>query len=131
MTDDDLLDPMGDAALGIITAHQYSAAHPSATNAAFVAGFKKFTGTRPNVVSVAVYDGIRVIYEVLTQTGGDADGDKLIAAMKGLTFESPRGPMTIDPETRDIVQNIYVRRVERRDGELYKVEIETFQSIGC
>jgi branched-chain amino acid transport system substrate-binding protein len=124
MTDDDLLNPMGDAALGIITAHQYSAAHPSATNAAFVAGFRKFTGTRPNFVSVAVYDGMRVIYEALKKTGGDTDGDALIAGMKGLSFESPRGPITIDPETRDIIQNIYIRRVERNDGELYNVEFE-------
>jgi branched-chain amino acid transport system substrate-binding protein len=129
MTDDDLLNPMGDAALGIITAHQYSAAHPSAANAAFVAGFKNFTGTRPNFVSVAVYDGMRVIYEALKKTGGDVDGDKLIAAMKGLSFESPRGPISIDPETRDIIQNIYIRRVERRDGELYNVEIETFPAV--
>jgi branched-chain amino acid transport system substrate-binding protein len=129
MTDDDLLNPMGDAALGIITAHQYSAAHPSAVNSAFVAGFKKFTGTRPNYVSVAVYDGMRVIYEALKKTGGDADGDKLIAAMKGLSFESPRGPITIDPETRDIVQNIYIRRVERKDSELYNVEFETFPQV--
>jgi branched-chain amino acid transport system substrate-binding protein len=129
MTDDDLLNPMGDAALGIITAHQYSAAHPSAANAAFVAGFKKFTGGRPNYVSVAVYDGMRVIYEALKKTDGDTDGDKLIAAMKGLSFESPRGPITIDPETRDIVQNIYIRRVERKDGELYNVEFETFPAV--
>jgi branched-chain amino acid transport system substrate-binding protein len=129
MTDDDLLNPMGDAALGIITAHQYSAAHASAANAAFVAAFKKFTGTRPNYVSVGVYDGMRVIYEALKKTGGDADGDKLIAAMKGLSFESPRGPITIDPETRDVIQNIYIRRVERRNGELYNVEIETFPAV--
>jgi branched-chain amino acid transport system substrate-binding protein len=129
LTDDDLLDPMGDAALGIVTAHQYSAAHPSARNAAFVTGFKKFTGTRPNFVSVAVYDGMRVIYDALMKTGGDADGDKLIAAMKGASFESPRGPITIDPETRDIVQNIYIRRVERKDGELYNVEFETFPAV--
>jgi branched-chain amino acid transport system substrate-binding protein len=103
MTDDDLLNPMGDAALGIITAHQYSTAHPSAANASFVAGFKKFTGTRPNFVSVAVYDGMRVIYEALKKTGGDTNGDKLIAAMKGPSFESPRGPIAIDPETRDII----------------------------
>jgi Periplasmic binding protein len=104
MTDDDLLNPIGDAALGIITAHQYSAAHRTAANAAFVTGFKNFTGTRPNFVSVAAYDGMRVISEALKKTGGDADGDKLIAAMNGLSFESPRGPVAIDPETRDIVQ---------------------------
>jgi branched-chain amino acid transport system substrate-binding protein len=65
----------------------------------------------------------------LKKTGGDANGDKLIAAMKGMSFESPRGPITIDPETRDIVQNIYIRRVERKDGELYNVEFETFPTV--
>jgi branched-chain amino acid transport system substrate-binding protein len=129
MTDDDMLNAMGDAAIGVITAHQYSAAHASATNKSFVAGFKKVIGTRPNYVAVAVYDGMRLIYEALKKTGGDANGDKLIAAMKGMSFESPRGPITIDPETRDIVQNIYIRRVERGDGELYNVEFETFPAV--
>jgi branched-chain amino acid transport system substrate-binding protein len=129
ITDDDLLNPMGDAAIGIITAHQYSAAHESSVNKAFVAGFRKATGMRPNYVSVAAYDGIHLIYEALKKTGGDTDGDKLIAAMKGMSFESPRGPVMIDPETRDIVQNIYIRRVERRDGELYNVEFETFPAV--
>ena len=129
MTDDDMLNPMGDPAIGIITAHQYSAAHDSAVNKAFVAGFKKSTGMRPNYVSVAAYDGMHLIYEALKKTGGATDGDKIIAAMKGLSFESPRGPITIDPETRDIVQNVYIRRVERRDGELYNIEFDTFPAV--
>jgi branched-chain amino acid transport system substrate-binding protein len=129
MTDDDMLNAMGDAAIGVITAHQYSAAHSSTTNKSFVAGFKKVIGTRPNYVAVAVYDGMRLIYEALKKTGGDTNGDKLIAAMKGMSFESPRGPITIDPDTRDIVQNIYIRRVERNDGELYNVEFETFPAV--
>jgi len=129
LTDDDLLNPMGDPALGIITAGQYSAAHPSAENKAFVAGFTKFAGKRPNLMADAVYDGMTVIYNAIKKTGGDTDGDKLIAAMKGMSFESPRGPITIDPETRDIVQNIYVRRVERRDGELYNIEFATFPAV--
>jgi branched-chain amino acid transport system substrate-binding protein len=129
MTDDDLLNPMGDPAIGIITAHQYSSAHESALNKAFVAGFKKATGMRPNFVSVAAYDGMHLIYEALKTTGGDTDGDKLIAAMKGMSFESPRGPISIDPETRDIVQNIYIRRVERKDGELYNIEFDTFPAV--
>jgi branched-chain amino acid transport system substrate-binding protein len=129
MTDDDLLNPMGDSAIGIITAHQYSAAHDSALNRSFVVGFKKATGMRPNFVSVAAYDGMHLIYEALKKTGGDTDGDRLIAAMKGMSFESPRGPISIDPETRDIVQNIYIRRVERRDGELYNIEFDTFPAV--
>jgi branched-chain amino acid transport system substrate-binding protein len=129
MTDDDLLNPMGDPAIGIVTAHQYSAAHDSALNRSFVAGFKKATGMRPNFVSVSAYDGMHLIYEALRKTGGDTDGDRLIAAMKGMSFESPRGPISIDPQTRDIVQNIYIRRVERRDGELYNIEFDTFPAV--
>jgi branched-chain amino acid transport system substrate-binding protein len=129
LTDDDLLNPMGDPALGIITAGQYSAAHPSAENKAFVAGFTKFAGKRPNLMADAVYDGMTVIYNAIKKTGGDTDGDKLLAAMKGMSFESPRGPITIDPDTRDIIQNIYIRRVERKDGELYNVEFATFPAV--
>jgi len=129
MTDDDLLNSMGDAAIGIVTAHQYSAAHESDVNKAFVSGFKKATGMRPNFVSVAAYDGMHLIYEALNKTGGETDGDKLIAAMKGMSFESPRGPISIDPETRDIVQNVYIRRVERKDGELYNIEFDTFPAV--
>jgi branched-chain amino acid transport system substrate-binding protein len=129
MTDDDLLNPMGDPALGIITAGQYSAAHPSPENKAFVSGFTKFAGKRPNLMADSVYDGMTLIYNAIKKTGGDTDGDKLIAAMKGMSFESPRGPITIDPDTRDIIQNIYIRRVERKDGELYNIEFATFAAV--
>ena len=129
LTDDDLLNAMGDAALGIITAGQYSAAHVSPENKAFVAGFTKFAGKRPNHMAESVYDGMRLIYEALKKTNGDTDGDKLIAAMKGMRFDSPRGPITIDPETRDIIQDTYIRRVERKDGELYNIEFATFPAV--
>jgi branched-chain amino acid transport system substrate-binding protein len=129
LTDDDLLNAMGDPAIGIITAGPYSAAHPSPENKAFVSGFTKFAGKRPNHMAESVYDGMRLIYEALKKTNGDTDGDKLIAAMKGMSFDSPRGPIAIDPETRDIVQNIYIRRVERKDGELYNVEFATFPAV--
>jgi len=78
---------------------------------------------------VAAYDGMHLIYEALNKTGGETDGDKLIAAMKGMSFESPRGPISIDPETLDIVQNVYIRRVERKDGELYNIEFDTFPAV--
>jgi branched-chain amino acid transport system substrate-binding protein len=78
---------------------------------------------------VAAYDGMHLIYEALKKTGGDSDGGKLIAAMKGASFESPRGPTSIDPQTRDIVQNVYIRRVERRDGELYNIEFDVFPAV--
>ena len=127
--DDDLLNGMGDAALGTVTAHLYSAAHPSAMNRDFVAAYKKEFGNRPGFMAVSGYDGIHLIYEALKHTGGSTDGDKLIDAMKAMKWESPRGPISIDPATRDIVQNIYIRRVEKVDGELYNVEFATFEAI--
>jgi branched-chain amino acid transport system substrate-binding protein len=129
VTDDDLLPAMGDAVLGAVTAHMYSADHPSAKNKAYVEAFKKANGFRPNFMSVGGYDGMHLIYEALKKTGGKADGDTLIAAMKGMAWESPRGPISIDPETRDIVQNIYIRKVEKKNGELYNVEFSTFEAV--
>jgi branched-chain amino acid transport system substrate-binding protein len=115
--------------LGTVTAHIYSAAHPSAKNKEFVAAYKKAFNSRPGFMAVGGYDGMNLIYEALKKTGGKADGDSLIAAMKGMAWESPRGPISIDPETRDIVQNVYVRKVEKADGELYNVEFETFKDV--
>ena len=130
VTDDDLLNGMGDAVIGTVTAHLYSADHQSAANKAFVEAFRKANkGLRPNFMAVGGYDGMHLIYEALKKTNGDTDGDKLIEAMKGMKWESPRGPISIDPETRDIVQNIYIRRVERKNGELYNVEFKTFEAV--
>jgi branched-chain amino acid transport system substrate-binding protein len=129
VTDDDLLPAMGDAVLGTITAHLYSADHDSAKNKAYVEAFKKANSFRPNFMSVGGYDGMHLIYEALKKTGGKSDGDSLLAAMKGLGWESPRGPISIDPETRDIVQNIYIRKVEKKGGELYNVEFATFDAV--
>jgi branched-chain amino acid transport system substrate-binding protein len=127
--DDDLLNDMGDAALGTVTAHMYSASHPSQLNKQFVEAYKKNFNSRPGFVAVGGYDGIHLIYEALRKTGGKADGDTLVAAMKGMAWESPRGPISIDPETRDIVQNIYIRKVEKVNGELYNIEFETFRDV--
>jgi branched-chain amino acid transport system substrate-binding protein len=129
VTDDDLLKDMGDAVLGTVTAHIYSAAHPSAKNKEFVAAYKKAFNARPGFMAVGGYDGINLVYEALKKTGGKADGDSLIEAMKGMKWESPRGPISIDPDTRDIVQNVYVRKVEKADGELYNVEFATFDAV--
>jgi branched-chain amino acid transport system substrate-binding protein len=130
-TDDDLLDGMGDAALGTVTAFNYSADHPSAMNKAFVKAFKAANGgMRPNFVAVHTYDGMHLVYAALAATNGDAGGDALIGKMKGLAFESPRGPIAIDPDTRDVIQDIYVRTVKRgADGELYNVEFATFENV--
>ena len=130
MTDDDILNDMGDVALGVITTQFYSAAHPSPENKAYVEAFKKANkGMRPNFMSVGGYDGMHLIYEALKKTNGNTDGDALVNAMKSLTWTSPRGPISIDPATRDIVQNIYVRKVERVGGELYNVEFATIPNV--
>jgi branched-chain amino acid transport system substrate-binding protein len=130
VTDDDQLNGMGDAVIGTITAGPYSAAHPSQENQNFVAAFKEANGgLRPNFMAVGGYDGMQLIYAALEATKGSTDGDALVSAMKGRSWESPRGPISIDPLTRDIVQNIEIRKVERRDGELYNIEFETFQNI--
>ncbi len=129
LTDDDELNTMGDPMLGMITAHHYSALHDSPLNKAYVEAFKKANHFRPNFISVGGYDAMHAIYEALKKTGGNTDGDALIAAIKGMQWESPRGPISIDPETRDIVQNIYIRRVERVAGELHNVEFATFVAV--
>jgi branched-chain amino acid transport system substrate-binding protein len=130
MTDDDILNGIGDVALGLTTSHHYSAAHPSETNKKFVAAFKAANnGLRPNFMGVGGYDGMALIYKALAATKGNTDGQALVDAMRGMKWESPRGPILIDPDTRDIVQNIYVRRVERVDGELYNVEFATYEAV--
>jgi len=128
--DDDLLNGMGDVVIGVINAHNYSTYHQSPTNKAYVEAFRKANnGMRPNFLSVSGYDGMHLIYEALKKTNGSTDGEKLVAAMKGMAWESPRGPISIDPETRDIVQNIYIRKVEKVDGELYNVEFATIPNV--
>ncbi len=130
LTDDDQLNDMGDGALGVVTSHQYSADHPSAMNKKFVATFEAANkGMRPNFVAVGAYDGMRVIYEALRATKGNGGGDALIGAMKGQIFESPRGPMFIDAQTRDVVQNMYLRKVERKNGKLYNVEFDVIKDM--
>jgi len=130
VTDDDQLNDMGDGAIGVVTSHHYSTAHPSAVNKKYVEAFTKANpGLRPNFMSVGGYDGMRVIYEALKVTKGQGGGDALLAAMKGQIFESPRGPMFIDAQTRDVVQNIYLRKVERKDGQLYNVEFDVIKDV--
>jgi branched-chain amino acid transport system substrate-binding protein len=129
LTDDDVLPQMGDAIIGAVTAHFYSAAHPSIVNREFLAAFAKEYGKRPNFMAVSGYDGMHLIYDALRKTNGATNGEVLISAMKGTAWESPRGPMSIDPATGDVVHDIYVRRVERVNGELYNVEFATFDAV--
>ena len=130
VTDDDLLNGIGDPALGVVTGHFYSANHDSPENKAFVAEVRKANNNmRPNFMSVGGYDAMHLAYAALEKTGGDTDGTKLIEAMKGMEWMSPRGPIMIDPATRDIVQDIYIREVKPVDGELYNVELKTYEKI--
>jgi branched-chain amino acid transport system substrate-binding protein len=129
VTDDDILNAMGDVALGIVTAHHYSASHNSALNKKFVEAFGKANnGLRPNFMAVGGFDGMRVIYEAAKASKG-AGGEALLEAMKGQIFESPRGPMFIDAQTRDVVHNIYIRKVERVGGQLFNQEFETIKDV--
>ena len=129
VTDDDILNDMGDVALGVTTSHHYSAAHDSPLNKKFVAAFGKANGgMRPNFMGVGGYDGMRVIMKGLEATKGKG-GEALINAMKGQVFESPRGPVLIDAQTRDIVQDVYIRKVERVGGQLYNVEFDKQEAV--
>jgi branched-chain amino acid transport system substrate-binding protein len=129
VVDDDVLADMGDVALGTITSHHYSAAHPSAMNKKFVEGIAKANnGMRPSFMAVGGYDGMHVIMEGLKTTKG-AGGEALVNAMKGMVFESPRGQVLIDAQTRDIVQDVYIRKVERVNGKLYNVEFDVQKAV--
>lgn len=128
ITDDDDLPGMGDAVLGTVTAGVYSPAHDSNFNRNFVKDFMADNKFRPNHIALGGYDGMRLIYDTIKKVGvGDAE--KMVAAMKGAAWESPRGPISIDPATREIVQNIYIRKVEKRDGELQNIEFATFETV--
>jgi branched-chain amino acid transport system substrate-binding protein len=130
IVDDNDMPMSGDALLGVVTAGFYSAAHPSPMNKKYVADYAAATGgKRANFISVGGWDGMHLIYETLKKTGGNTDPDTVLAAMKGMSWESPRGPISIDPETRDIVQNIYIRKVEKRDGQPYSIEFDTFPAV--
>jgi branched-chain amino acid transport system substrate-binding protein len=129
IVDDDDLPGTGDTFLGVVTGGFYSAAHSSGTNEDYVDAYAKATGHRANFISVGGYDGVRLIYQALEKTGGKTDADTVIAAMKGMKWESPRGPISIDPRTRDIVQNVYIRKVEKLNGEPWAVEFATFEAI--
>ena len=129
LTDDELLPNMGDAMLGAVTAHFYSAAHPSRMNASFVEAYRKQTNARANFMAVSGYDGMHLIYQALAKTNGATDGTALIGAMKGFAWESPRGPIFIDPQTGDVIHDIYIRKVDRMDGELHNIEFARFAAV--
>ena len=127
--DDNALKSMGDAAIGIRTVFHYSWEHKSPANEAFVKAYRAEFKRNPDVFSIGGWDGMHLIYEALKKTGGKADGDSLIAAAKGMKWESPRGPISIDPDTRDIVQNVYIRRVEKVGGVSQNVEFDKVENV--
>jgi branched-chain amino acid transport system substrate-binding protein len=131
VTEDYQLGAMGKSALGVVTTHQYSVAHPGPENETFLKAFGEVTGgkMRANFMAVAGYDGMALIFEAVRRLKGKLDPDQLVETLKGLELKSPRGPIRIDPKTRDIVQTIYVRRVEERDGQLYNVEFDQFPEV--
>jgi branched-chain amino acid transport system substrate-binding protein len=129
LTDDSAIKNMGDAALGIITVAVYNYNHDSPLNHEFVNAYRADYNRNPDIFSIGGYDGMHLIYEVLKKTGGNTDGDVLIAAAKGMRWESPRGPILIDPETRDIVQTVYISRVEKVDGSLRSIEVDKVENV--
>jgi len=129
LTQEDALKSMGEAGLGMITAFHYDYNHQSEKNKAFVAAYNAEFKRNPDMFSAGGYDGMHVIYEAMKKTSGDTNADSLIAAAKGLSWESPRGPMSIDPETRDVVQTVYIRRVEKVNGNLVNVEFDKIENV--
>ncbi len=130
VTDDGVIDALGDSALGVISTHQYSMAHDSPENKAFLAAYAKVdTKLRPNFMAVAGWDGMAAIYEVARQLKGDIDPDKAMQVLRGLKLNSPRGPIQIDADTRDIVQDVYVREVKKVGDHLYNVEFDKFVAV--
>jgi branched-chain amino acid transport system substrate-binding protein len=129
ITDDAALKSMGDVALGIVTAFHYDPNHQSPMNRDFVKSYNEAYGRNPDFFSIGGWDGMHLIYEVLKKTGGKTDGQAMVDAAKGMKWESPRGPISIDPETRDIIQNVYIRRVEKVDGKIVNVEFDKVENV--
>jgi len=130
LTDDGVIDTMGEPTVGIVTSGHYSAAHDSPENKAFLKAYAAVAGDkRPNFMAVGGYDGMAAIYDVLKKNNGDPDADKAMDVLKGWKHESPRGPIMIDPDTRDIVQTVYIRRVEKQNGHYYNIEFDKFPAV--
>ena len=130
VVDDDILESMGAPAVGVITSFHYSAAHDSPENKAYVAAMTKANpGMRPNFHSVGGWDGMHLIYEALKKVPS-GNGEQMVEAMKGMKWVSPRGPMSIDPATRDVVQTVYLREVKMVDGKPWNIEFDKVENVG-
>ncbi len=129
---DEELPNMGDTPLGLVTAGNYSTAGVRPANTEFLAGWAKEYGAKstPDFASVGGWDGMAVVFDIISRTKGVFTGDEAMTILKGWkTADSPRGPISIDPDTRDIVQNIYLRRTEMKDGKLANLEFETIRDV--
>jgi branched-chain amino acid transport system substrate-binding protein len=129
LADESALKSMGDISIGIVTAAHFDYNHQSAKGKAFAKAFYDDYKRYPDIFSIGGYDGMHLIYETLKKTGGKTDGDSLIAAAKGMKWESPRGPVEIDPETRDIILTVYIQRVEKTADGLRNVEIDKYENV--
>ena len=129
LAEENALKSVGDASIGTITVYHYDYNHDSAMNKKFVKEYNDAFSRNPDIYTIGGYDGMHLIYEALKKTGGKTDGDALIAAAKGMAWESPRGPISIDPETRDIIQTVYIRRVEKVGGQLRNVEFDKIENV--
>jgi branched-chain amino acid transport system substrate-binding protein len=127
--DETAIKSMGDLALDRISAWHYDFNHKSKMNSDFVKAFNAEYKRNPDFFAVGGYDGMHLIYEALKKTKGDADGDALIAAIKGMKWESPRGVIWIDPETRDVVQTVYIRRVQKVGNDIVNVEFDKIENV--
>lgn len=130
-TDDSYMKATGEAAKGLITSHHYSYAHESEKNKQFTAAYEKKYGNkdRLNYFAISAYDTLAALDQALKNTGGDASGDAILEQLKGMKLESPRGPIEIDADTRDIIQTVYIREVQERDGELFSIEFDQFDRV--
>jgi branched-chain amino acid transport system substrate-binding protein len=129
LADESAVKAMGDTAIGIITSMYYDYNDNSKLNHDFVAAYNAEFKRNPDLFAVGGYDGMHLIYEALKKTGGKADGDSLIAAAKGMAWESPRGPMSIDPATRDVIETVYIRRAEKVNGQIRNVVIAKSENV--
>lgn len=130
LTHPEALESMGETARGIITTYHYTLERDDPINNVFVKGYREANnGRSPDLFSIGGYDGMHLIYEVLKKTNGDTTGEAMVEAAKGMSWQSPRGPMTIDPETRDVIQTVYIREVREVDGKLQNVIIHEIPEV--
>ncbi|HWL03980.1 MAG TPA: ABC transporter substrate-binding protein [Xanthobacteraceae bacterium] len=131
VVDESMLAAMGDAVDGVVSSLNYQPDLKNPANEKFLKGFHDMMGANavPSARTVQGYDGMALIYQALEKTGGKTDADSLLAALKEAKIDSPRGPISIDPKTRDIVQNMYIRRGVQKDGKWVNATEEAFENI--